>query len=389
MLPLIAVVLAVIGVAAAWFFLLREVTVSVNGKDVAVRVNTQLAQFIEDNDNFGAKPGRMLSVGGNVLSADGGSPYTVTLDGEELTSEQIETTKVHDGAKLTVEDGKDAEEPSTKETSEIAPDVQWETGGAIQYVSQWGKTGTRVVKTGKTSGEVAEEVTEKPADMIISSVNPSPEGGRYVALTFDDGPSSYTPEVLEILKEKGVHATFFNLGTSAQSYPDECQAILDGGHELASHTMAHENLPLLGRDALREEITGAADAIEKASGERPQMIRAPYGAFTEVEWARAGDLISCNVLWNIDTRDWELPGADSIRSTAVSQAYNGAIILMHDGGGDRSQTVEALPGIIDDLRAEGYEFVTVAELIELDGRIPEAVANSKVSMPEDAVLPEV
>ncbi len=131
----------------------------------------------------------------------------------------------------------------------------------------------------------------------------------------------------------------------------------------------------------------AADAIEQASGVRPQMIRAPYGAFTATEWARSADLISCNVLWNIDTLDWKLPGASSITNNVLTNAYNGAIALMHDGGGNRSQDVEALPAIIDGLRADGYELVTVSELMELDGRFPEDVVNGTVEMPEDAVLP--
>ena len=246
-----------------------------------------------------------------------------------------------------------------------------------------------MTKTGEVSGEVAEEVTEEPVNMVVSSINLSPDGGPYIALTFDDGPSGYTPEVLEILKEKGIHATFYNLGSQAKNYPDTCKAILDGGHELASHTMTHQNLPEADRETLRSEITKAADAIEAASGSRPQMIRAPYGAFGDTEWARAGDLISCNVLWNIDTEDWRLPGSDAIRAATVNNAFNGAIVLMHDGGGNREQTVAALPAIIDDLKAQGYEFVTVGELIRLDGRVPEDVPAGTVSMPKDAGLPNV
>lgn len=153
--------------------------------------------------------------------------------------------------------------------------------------------------------------------------------------------------------------------------------------------MAHQNLPKADRETLRSEISNAASALKDASGKDVQMIRAPYGAFTDVEWARSGDLISCNVLWNIDTLDWERPGASAIEAAALRGVHNGSIILMHDGGGNREQTVEALPGIIDSLRAQGYELVTVSELMKLDGSIPEDVVNGTVSMPEDAALPEV
>lgn len=186
-----------------------------------------------------------------------------------------------------------------------------------------------------------------------------------------------------------MRATFFNLGSQAQSNPSGSRAIVEAGQELASHTMAHRNLPTVDRDTLRSEISTAADALSEASGTHPQMIRAPYGAFGDTEWARSGDLLSCNVLWNVDTCDWERPGADAIRAAAVNSAFNGAIILMHDGGGNREQTVAALPRIIDDLRAKGYEFVTVSELMSMDDRIPEDVANGTVSMPEEAVLPSV
>ncbi len=385
----VAAVALVIGSASAWYFLLRDVAISVNGEQVVARVNAPLAEVLEEHDYFGAVPGRLLSVGGNVIEERGGEPCAVSRQGEQLAPEQVEGARIQEGDVFTVADGTDTEEASTEETQEIAPGIHRETGGAIQFVSQWGKAGSKRVKTGEVSGETAEEVLEEPQDMVVSSVNPRPSSGKYVALTFDDGPSSYTPQILEILKEKGVRATFFNLGSQAQSNPSGSRAIVEAGQELASHTMAHRNLPTVDRDTLRSEISTAADALSEASGTHPQMIRAPYGAFGDTEWARSGDLISCNVLWNVDTCDWERPGADAIRAEAVNSAFNGAIILMHDGGGNREQTVAALPGIIDDLRAKGYEFVTVSELMSMDDRIPEDVANGTVSMPEEAVLPSV
>lgn len=389
----LAVVLACVVVIAAvggWYFCLRSVTVTVNGAEVSVRVGTPLSTVLEDNDQFGAVPGRLLSVGGNVLSQDGGNPSTVSRAGETLAPDEVEQARVQEGDEFTVSNGTDAEEPSKEEAVIMAPGIQKESGGAVQYVSQWGKAGKKRVKTGETSGETVDvEVLEESQDMVVSSVNLSPEGGKYVALTFDDGPSKYTPQILEILEEKDAKATFFNLGAQAQGNPAGSKAIVDAGQELASHTMAHQNLPKADRETLRSEISNAASALKDASGKDVQMIRAPYGAFTDVEWARSGDLISCNVLWNIDTLDWERPGASAIEAAALKGVHNGSIILMHDGGGNREQTVEALPGIIDSLRAQGYELVTVSELMKLDGSIPEDVVNGTVSMPEDAALPEV
>lgn len=381
--------IAVVALAGGWFLFWRDVTLTVNGAAVTVRVGTPLSEVLDENDQFGAVPGRLLSVGGNVISDDGGSASTVSRDGEELTQDQVDRTRVQDGDEFTVANGADVEEASKEETVAAAPGIQKESGGAIQYVSQWGKAGKKRVKVGETSGETVDvEVLQEPQDMVIASVNPKPHGGNYVALTFDDGPSKYTPQILEILKEKGAKATFFNLGQQAQDNPAGSKAIVDAGMELASHTMAHQNLPKADRDTLRSEISNAASALKDATGEDTQMIRAPYGAFTDVEWARSGDLISCNVLWNIDTLDWKRPGASAIQAAALKGVHNGSIILMHDGGGNREQTVQALPGIIDSLRSQGYELVTVSELMKLDGNIPKDVVNGTVSMPDDATLPD-
>lgn len=208
----LAVVLACVVVIAAvggWYFCLRSVTVTVNGTEVSVRVGTPLSTVLEDNDQFGAVPGRLLSVGGNVLSQDGGNSSTVSRAGETLTPDEVEQARVQEGDEFTVSNGTDAEEPSKEETVTMAPGIQKESGGAVQYVSQWGKAGKKRVKTGETSGETVDvEVLEEPQDMVVSSVNLSPEGGKYVALTFDDGPSKYTPQILEILEEKDAKATF-------------------------------------------------------------------------------------------------------------------------------------------------------------------------------------
>ena len=384
-------VLLVAGAAVGgWYTLLRDVTVTVNGEAVSTRVNTPLTALLSDNARFGAQPGRLLSVAGNVLDERGGTDCAVTYNGAPLAESDFAGTMLAEGDELTVADGSDVEEPSHEEEAPLLPGIQKEAGGAIQFVTQWGRAGKKTVRLGERSGETVDvAVIEPAADMVVSSINPAPAGGSYIALTFDDGPSVYTPDILAILKEKKAPATFFNLGTSVAKDPAGAQAIVDAGCELASHTNAHQNLPALDRDSLRAEITAAADTLEQATGVRPAFIRAPYGAFTEVEWARAGDVVAANVLWNIDTLDWKLPGSGAITSEVLSNAYNGAIALMHDGGGNRSQDVEALPGIIEGLQADGYELVTVSELMELDGRFPEDVVNGTVKMPEDAVLPEV
>lgn len=369
----------------------RQIGVTVNDQAEQVKVGTTLEELLKSKDYYGVAPGRLLSVGGNVLDEQGGTRCTVTVGGDAVDASKLAETPVKEGSTVTVEAGADVTEDYTAEEVPIAPGIQMGRGGAIQYVSQWGRAGKKTVWHGSKSGETVDhEVTAEPQDMIVESVNVHPQGDKkYIALTFDDGPSPYTQAILDILKEKGAKATFYNLGQASAASPDLSRAVVDGGHELASHTNRHQNLPTLDRDALREEITSAFDTLEQSSGKRLQMIRAPYGAFTATEWARSGDLISCNVLWNIDTLDWKRPGAQAITSQVLSHAFNGAIALMHDGGGNRSQDVEALPGIIDGLKAAGYELVTVSELMQTDPSIPKDVASGTVKVPKDAALPEM
>lgn len=382
------VVLIAVGVGWMWF--LRPVHITVNDQAKQVRIGTSLDKYLADNNYFDAQPGKLLSVGGNVIDERGGDRCAVSVNGKEVRPSDMSDLKLEDGNAVTVGNGADTTEEHTEETVDVAPGIQMDKGGAIQFVSQWGKAGKKKVWHGKTSGEtVDKEVVQEATDMKIASLTPKPsDGGKYIALTFDDGPSSYTQQILDILAQKGVHATFFNLGNQASGKPELTRAVLDGGHELASHTNRHQDLPTLGRDDLRSEITSAFDTLEGASGKRLQMIRAPYGAFTDVEWARSADLISCNVLWNIDTLDWKRPGAAAITDMVLSHAFNGSIVLMHDGGGNRSQDVEALPDIIDKLKAQGYTFLTVSELMAKDGRFPKDVVDGTVAMPKDAVLPE-
>lgn len=373
----------------------RSVPVTVNGTEVQMRINSSVDELLESHSYFDVKAGNLLSVGGNVLK-EGGGERCVVLLGKDAAAKTVDpkdyaSTHVNEGEVLTVSDGNDTTEEYTEESTVIAPGVQMERGGAIQYVKQWGRNGKQSIWTGKESGErVDKGIVEEPQDFIVGSVNLNPQGNKkYIALTFDDGPSKYTKDILKILKKKGAKATFFNLGVNAGNYPDLTKAVLEADCEIASHTNGHKDLPKLGMDDLRTEISAAFDAIETASGTRPQMIRAPYGAFTVNEWVRAGDLISCNVLWNIDTLDWRLPGAGVITDRVLSKAFNGAIALMHDGGGNREQDIEALPDIIDGLQDAGYELVTVSELMELDGTLPEDVVKGTVKMPEDAVMPTV
>ena len=387
----VALALALVALGVGYMTHWRTVEVTVNGTTVPVRVDAKVDALMADHKDFGVKPGRLLSVGGKVLDARGGVRAAVTVNGAEVPMHAWGSTGLPAGAVITVKNGPDATEDHTVEQQKLKPGVQMGKGGAIQFVEKWGYDGAKEIWHGKRSGETVDKRVVKPAqDLVIASKNVHPaDGGKYIAITFDDGPSEYTSQVLAILKQKGAHATFFNLGNESAGFPDLTRQVVADGHELGSHTNTHQFLPKLDREALRNEITSASDTLRKNSGKEVRIIRSPYGAFDADCWKRSADLISCNVIWNIDTLDWKRPGADAIKNNVLSNAYNGAIVLMHDGGGNREQDVQALPGIIDGLHQAGYKLVTVQELMRTDPQVfPKDMVDGTVKMPKGAVLPE-
>jgi len=179
---------------------------------------------------------------------------------------------------------------------------------------------------------------------------------KRIALTFDDGPSLYTPDVLRILRRYDARATFFQLGQEVQRYPDEARRILKLGHELANHSTRHSMYPGYSDMRTTNRI------IERATGFRPCLFRPPGGAVSSSVLSAAAEAKLKVVNWDIDTNDWRLPGSGSILGQ-ISNARSGSIVLLHDGGGPRSQTVEALAAGIRSLQRRGYELVTVTELL--------------------------
>ncbi len=189
---------------------------------------------------------------------------------------------------------------------------------------------------------------------------------REVALTFDDGPSPYTPKILAVLRREHAVATFFEIGREVRSYPHYTAALVRAGMEVGDHTESHRALGDLPAGGQRAEIDGGAATITRAGAPPPLLMRPPYGSFDKTTLAllRARHMVM--VLWSADTSDYLQPGVAKIRYVALSGARPGAIVLFHDGGGPRSQTVAALPRIISHLRARGFRLVTVSRLLRDD-----------------------
>lgn len=188
-------------------------------------------------------------------------------------------------------------------------------------------------------------------------VTNGPRQRKTVALTFDDGPSDYTDDFLAVLREKSVRATFFEVGQAMPGREEAMRRILAAGSEVGDHTMDHVEYPGYG------QIAAAAARIEAYTHFQPCLFRPPGGAVDSGGIATAGSLGMRTVTWDVDPRDWSLPGTEAIYSEVVGHVQPGSIVLMHDGGGPRGETLAALPRIIDSLRARGYRFATVSELL--------------------------
>jgi len=198
------------------------------------------------------------------------------------------------------------------------------------------------------------------------SINRAGGGRKYVALTFDDGPGPDTPAVLAELGKLGVPATFFVLGARVQENPAVFRQVVAAGHEVGVHTWDHKDMTTLKPAQQKAEIETTAGKILSVGGVASRLFRAPYGSVDLSVLKQAEDARLLSVLWDVDTVDWMRPTPDQIVHSAVSQARPGSIILMHDGGGDRASTIAALARIVKDLRAKGYEFATVGDLVISD-----------------------
>jgi peptidoglycan/xylan/chitin deacetylase (PgdA/CDA1 family) len=186
-----------------------------------------------------------------------------------------------------------------------------------------------------------------------------------IALTFDDGPNPYyTPQILAILQQYGVRATFFDIGYLVADYPNVVRQEYNQGNIVANHSWSHPVLTSLSAQEIQSQLTSTTNSIQATIGVRPTFFRPPYGAVNNTVLAQARILHYTTVMWDGSAEDWSLPGVHDIVIKTLYYARNGAILLLHDGGGNRAQTVAALPIIITNLKSRGFKFVTIQQLVD-------------------------
>ncbi|USK33628.1 polysaccharide deacetylase family protein [Bacillus sp. F19] len=198
---------------------------------------------------------------------------------------------------------------------------------------------------------------------MIYMGNPSK---KRIALTFDDGPEDiYTPQILDILRQKDVKATFFVVGKQAREYPERLKQIYREGHVIGNHTWDHPHVPDLTNQQLIENVQSTTAEIEKITGVKTNLFRPPYGEIKDRQVALLNNRGYSSIMWTADTMDWSGVSAEDILSRVKQNVSPGVIILQHNYHvSGQFETVKALPQIIDQLRAQGYEFVTVPKLLD-------------------------
>ena len=196
-----------------------------------------------------------------------------------------------------------------------------------------------------------------------------PAGGNKIAITFDDGPDAlYTGQILDILKQHNVPATFFLIGQNCLNYPQVVQRIHREGHVIGNHTWSHPNLAKVDKQRLQKEIFDTEEVIKKLTGVQTSLVRPPYGSVNRetLEYLRQHNYVTVN--WSVDSVDWRDRQVDQILINTLPDVKDGGIILLHSGGGegqDLSATVAMLPELIHTLRVNGYTFVTLDQLLSI------------------------
>ena len=365
------VVVAIVALVGAGFGIFNIVSpaqfeVTINGMTKTLERGDTIDDVIADGI-VSPVAGDFIAVDNSVITEGGGDRFSALLNEKETNDG---TTRLYKGDTIQVSDGKDVMEEYSVSEVTVEPGQSVEGVGSIHHYVD-GVQGKTEVRTGTTSGLTVETVVTPVSDAMYKSYNADVGADKVIALTFDDGPwPETTDQVLDILAQYGAKATFFTIGQQIDDYPEATKRIVEEGHQLCTHTWDHAegsgqgvNLTYMSAEEQIAEITKGYDAIKAITGqEASRIIRAPGGNYSgDIVWTLE-PYVDAEIGWNVDTQDWARPGADAI-AQAILSAEPGDVVLMHDGGGDRSQTVEALKIALPKLIERGYTFVTMDELI--------------------------
>ncbi len=328
--------------------------------------NGVIAEGHQDKEEGNSKGNTSGSKGNNNGQQEGKN--NGNQSGNEGNSEENNGGTSHSGNESN--GGKDQEPSQTENPGATNNGSEQNVGeGSNPNESNNGEgQGLPNIGSGKKPDEAGAGTGEKPDDQQSGSTGKGNVGNggdqKVVALTFDDGPDAkYTPAILDTLKEKGVKATFFVVGTQVKKYPDMMKRIVDEGHALGNHSYDHKQLTKLNKTQILKQFEDTDQLIKDAVGFYPKAIRAPYGALNDTVRKVMKENDRYHVGWTVDTRDWAGTSVSDMRKLIKEETKNNGIILMHSFGGKHIQnTVDMIGDVIEDLKALGFTFVTTDEL---------------------------
>lgn len=367
----VVVVLAIVGIFAFnnWMGS-KPVEVTLNGDQVTISGAERSVGGLLDNNVVSVTPGNYVAVDGSTIRQGEGTRCTAKVNGNDTDDMGMH---LNGGDKIEISNGTDITEPYTDSEPQTLPHKTELKGvGAVHLYSSNAQDGEQVTRTGKESGITATVTTKEPIDNIVQYYNVNSNGDKVIALTFDDGPwDKQTDEILDILEQNDAKATFFTVGQCISGHEKELQRAASMGCEIGTHTWDHAegsgegvSLIKMSTDERKQEVQKGLEAIKNATGQEASTIfRCPGGNFDTSVATDLEGIVTAEIGWNVDTTDWKKPGADVI-AQRIQSAGPGNIILMHDGGGDRSQTIEGLRQALPKLKEQGYSFITVQELLE-------------------------
>lgn len=367
----VVVVLAIVGIFAFnnWMGS-KPVEVTLNGDQVTISGAERSVGGLLDNNVVSVTPGNYVAVDGSTIRQGEGTRCTAKVNGNDTDDMSMH---LNGGDKIEISNGTDITEPYTDSEPQTLPHKTELKGvGAVHLYSNNAQDGEQVTRTGKESGITATVTTKEPVDNIVQYYNVNSNGDKVIALTFDDGPwDKQTDEILDILEQNDAKATFFTVGQCISGHEKELQRAVSMGCEIGTHTWDHAegsgegvSLIKMSTDERKQEVQKGLEAIKNATGQEASTIfRCPGGNFDTSVATDLEGIVTAEIGWNVDTTDWKKPGADVI-AQRIQSAGPGNIILMHDGGGDRSQTIEGLRQALPKLKEQGYSFITVQELLE-------------------------
>ncbi len=353
---LIAAAIVLIGIEVFFYSAYAKIPIKINNEKFLIKEKT--VGDVLKTAGIKPKTGKLLSFDGEIVLDDLGEEPRIYLDGYRAK----ESTLVSRGARIDTVRGRNLREAIKERIQEIRPRTIIKGSGQFIVTESPGLSGERREYYLERSGLIVKsEIIKRAKPKILKRSDEDPK--MMVALTFDDGPTPpFTRQVADILKRYEVPATFFVVGTQVLKYPDTVKYLKDQGFNVENHSLTHSRLDDKEQAVLDNEIQQSHDLITLNTGESPRWFRPPYGRLNGMlgeTVTRKGYSIA---LWSVDPMDWRAESPEAIIQMMMSQVKPGAIVLLHDGGGDRQMTVAALPGIIERLKSAGYFFVTLDQL---------------------------